>query len=210
MRMAKFFAALKRRHIYGVSAAAIVIGVSLYQVLAPAPTVNAADQPAPSLTESEKGFDAVFGARWEAISFATQQGEEDARGWGTLEFARARGPGPGGVLVRGDCNSSFGPYALGANNGIEVELNQTTLVACPPARDRLKMLVLNATRYSLKDGDLFLEVRPSLRGGGTLRFRRCSDAQLRDNLRKGECSWGVRPALGPPEFSRDAFKRRGR
>jgi len=203
--MAKFFTELKHRHLNSVSAAAIVIAALLCQELAPA--ANAAGQPAPPLT-SDAGFAPVFGARWEAISFTTMQGEEDARGWGTVEFARARAPKPGGVLVGGDCNESFGFYALTANNGIEVKLNETTLLACPGGRkDRLFGLVNTATSYSLKDGDLFLEVeggarfcRDVLRLGdacerlfrdaGTLRFRHCSDVQLRANPRQGTCSTG--------------------
>jgi hypothetical protein len=179
----------------------------LYQMRTPALTDNAADQPEPSPT-SDQGFASVFGARWEAIGFTTQKGEENALGWGTVEFAPAREREAGGVLVRGDCNSSFGPYALNANNGIEVELNQRTLVACQPGRDRLIMLVTTANSYSFREGNLFLNVPSSFQDAGTLRFRRCSDVQLRAELRKGTCSWGVRPALGPPEFLRDLLKKR--
>jgi len=206
--MADFLAELRRRHIYRVAALAVLIGVALYQLLAP-PTEGTASPAGPlliPLMDPYRDFNAVLGARWEAISFTTREGPEDARGWGTVEFGGPLRPETRSVLVRGGCNSSFGPYLLSANRGIEIELNQTTLVVCTGLEDRLRTLVTSAKSYYMRDGDLFLEMPSTFRDAGILRFRRCSEDQNRGaNQKKGECSWSVRAAFSAPSFSKDHF-----
>jgi hypothetical protein len=206
--MADFLAELRRRHIYRVPALAVLMGVALYQLLAPPPD-RTASPPAPlliPLMDPYRDFNPVLGARWEAIDFTTSDGQEDARGWGTVEFGGPLRPETRSVLVRGSCNSTFGPYLLSANHGIRIELNQTTLVACTGLEDRLRTLVESAKSYSLRNGDLFLDVPSSIRGAGTLQLRRCSVEQIRGaNQKKGECSWSVRAGFSAPSFSEDQF-----
>jgi heat shock protein HslJ len=110
----------------------------------------------------------VRGVMWQWVSLTTptEQVTVDAPERYTIRFDSV-----GRVAVRADCNQGSGTYAVRGDRRLELGPLALTKVACAPGSlsERFAREVGRATSFSVKDGELFLELPV---GSGTLRFRR--------------------------------------
>lgn len=121
---------------------------------------------APALARADATSAALFGTRWQWVGRASAGDAmtiaEPARY--TLEFLPE-----GRIALRADCNRGAGGLAFPAPGALRVGAIALTRAMCPPdsLSDRFVQEVSAAARWSLRDGQLWLE-RPD--GAATLRF----------------------------------------
>jgi heat shock protein HslJ len=110
----------------------------------------------------------VVGVTWEWIGLTTPA--EKLTVDSPERYTVRLGP-DGRASVRADCNRGATEYAIETDRRIAFKAIALTRMACipPSLGDRFAKEVGRATTYSVRDGDLFLELPADL---GTLRFRR--------------------------------------
>jgi heat shock protein HslJ len=102
---------------------------------------------------------------WVAMTTPTEEVTVDAPERYVLEFQR-----DGNITVRADCNRGMGAYSLPGDDGIAFGPIALTRMGCAEGSlgDRFVDAISRATSYSLRNGDLFLELPGN---DGLLRFR---------------------------------------
>jgi para-nitrobenzyl esterase len=117
---------------------------------------------------ANSGRAALFNATWEWTELTTPAERvivhAPERYW--LRFER-----DGKIAVKVDCNRGMGSYSLAGGDGIAFGPIALTRMGCPPEslEGRFVDALSRAASYSVRDGELFLELSAD---GGTLRFRR--------------------------------------
>jgi heat shock protein HslJ len=110
----------------------------------------------------------ALGVTWQWVSLTTpvERLSVDEPGRYTLRFEAG-----GRVALQADCNRGMGSYSVSADRHITFQPIALTRMMCPPGSmsDRFAREIGRATRYFLKESDLYLDLPVD---SGTLRFRR--------------------------------------
>jgi heat shock protein HslJ len=110
----------------------------------------------------------VLDVTWQWVNLTTPMEEVrvDAPDRYTVQFGR-----DGRVAVRADCNQGSASYSVSAARHLVLGPLVLTRMACPALSlsDRFAKELARVETYSLKDGELYLELP---KDAGALRFRR--------------------------------------